>query len=206
MLRILVFLALLAGIPAFAATQKLCVSCATYTSYTSICSSNLVSQPSATTAPCDTVIANSTNLDLYENLFFVFGTLTSAAQVSAAPVNFFHYYLNQDGSYGAGDFTGTAASAGAGAPNPIYQINCTVYAIPGATTAFKGSCTNIPLAALNYKIMVNNATNPSGTGAFASSGNTGYILTSNYTIAQNEIDRLVGALDHREFLAMAAHK
>ncbi len=189
-------------VPAYSATQKACISCAFYTSQTSFCTTNLNSVPSQTTAPCNTVIANGTNLDLYAHYFFTFGTLTASAQASSAPVNLFHYYLNEDSSYGEGLFTSTGSSASAGAPNQTYSINCSIYAIPGATTAFKGGCGNVPLQPMNYEVMVNNATNVSGTGAFASSGNVGYILTSNYTISQIEFDRLLAMVGTKEFAAL----
>jgi hypothetical protein len=121
--------------------------------------------------------ANSGNGDLYANFSFVFGAVST--QAGTPYLQLYLFPLNEDGStYGDNSASGTGA---AGPPAAQYATNCIVPVTASlSSTAFKGSCTNVPLPASKFKMVLYDNLNT--TGSTASSGNTVYIQTYNFVI------------------------
>lgn len=143
--------------------------------WTSVCSTELNSLPSGDAILCSIPIANQTNLDLYANFSFTFG---SVATMAGAPyVQLYLYPLNQDGStYGDGNW----GSAAAGPPAAQYATNCIIPSAVSTTATFKGECWNVPIPPVAFKVVL--YSNLNTTGNAAASGNVVYIQTSNFSI------------------------
>lgn len=146
-----------------------------YSSWTSVCTTELNSLPASDAVLCSTAVQNQTNNDLYAHFSVTFGSVTTFA--GAPYVQLYLYPLNQDGStYGDGSF----GSAAGGPPPAQYATQCVIPAPVSTTSAFKGECWNVPIPPLAFKVVLYN--NLSNTGNAASSGNVVYIQTSNFAI------------------------
>jgi len=121
--------------------------------------------------------ANSGNGDLYANFSIVLGSTTTMA--GTPNVQLYLYPLSENGStYGDGNWTSAAAATPA--PAAQYQINCSFPATQSTTGTITGTCLNIPLPPMKFKIVLYDNLNT--TGNMATSGNTVYIQTYNFKI------------------------
>lgn len=145
------FIAALIGLallvtPALSAIEKW-VAGAT-SSWTSICSSELVSLPSLDAVQCSTVVSNGTNNDLYIKFSGIFASVTSGG--GSPYVGIYIYPKNEDGSYGDGQF----GSAAAGPPSSNYMA-CSIPAPPSVSAPIVGSC-YAPAPPTDFKVVAYN--------------------------------------------------